>query len=224
MPMAVKGAFSALPEVCCTAVGNGETWDAEAISQAAERLTGKDAVGIGCGMGACENASLLSAAIESGVPLVIDADGLNLLAQTPHLLGKLHSNVVLTPHVGEMARLCGCENTDILADPIAAAQGAAQRWHCTVLLKGATTCVAHESRVVLNTTGNAGLAKGGSGDVLTGLITGLMAQKLTPNDAAMVGAWLLGVSADMAFSILGNRMLVASDVIDAVRATVGALA
>ena len=128
VPMAVKGAFSALPEVCCTAVGNGETWDAEAISQAAERLTGKDAVGIGCGMGACENASLLSAAIESGVRG--HRRGRTDCLPKPRTCGQIALNVVLRP-MWRDGGLCG-SRTRIWPTRLRRHR-CCQRWHCTVL-------------------------------------------------------------------------------------------
>ena len=89
-----------------------------------------------------------------------------------------------------------------------------------MLLKGATTTISNGSETRLNTTGNAGLAKGGSGDVLAGLITGLLAQGLSPLDAASCGAYLLGASADVALHLLKERMLLARDVIGAIEQTI----
>lgn len=132
----------------------------------------------------------------------------------------MHKNVILTPHPAEMARLCGESIERVLADPIGIAQTYAKRWNCVVLLKGATTCISNGTEVRLNTSGNAGLAKGGSGDVLAGLITGLLAQGLAPLDAATCGAYLLGASADTALILLKERMLLARDVIDAIGQTI----
>ena len=123
----------------------------------------------------------------------------------------LHKNVVITPHPGEMARLKNVSITEILADPITATKG----FSCTVLLKGATTVVTDGTHTVLCTEGTPGLSKGGSGDVLTGIITGLLSQGLTPFDAARAGTYLLGTSAAEAYRLLGERMLLATDVIDA---------
>ena len=105
VPGRVKQAFCALPEACCTAVNDTGEWDAKGIERACALLSGKRAVGIGCGIARPENGRLLAAAIASGIPLVIDADGLNLLAENKALFALLHSNVILTPHPGEMARL-----------------------------------------------------------------------------------------------------------------------
>ena len=119
-----------------------------------------------------------------------------------------------------MARLTGESIETILGDPIGIAQSFAKTWNCIVLLKGATTCISDADEVRLNTSGNAGLAKGGSGDVLAGLITGLLAQGLSPLDAASCGAYLLGVSAEVALDLLKERMLLARDVIGAVEQTI----
>lgn len=219
VPGAVKPAFCVLPEACCTAVNEAGSWDATAILNAVALLPGRDAIGVGSGMDVIENDALLCAAIASGTPLVIDADGLNHLSRHRTLLDMLHGNVILTPHAGEMARLLQTSVSDVLANPKKTAAEAAEAWNCVVLLKGTVTHIACVDRLAENHTGNPGLAKGGSGDVLTGLITGLLAQGLSAFDAACSGAYLLGVTADTALDLLGNRMLLAGDVVDAVRST-----
>ena len=133
---------------------------------------------------------------------------------------QLHKNAILTPHPAEMARLIGEPIANVLADPIEISRTFARRWNCVVLLKGATTCISDGTQVRLNTSGNAGLAKGGSGDVLAGLITGLLAQGIAPMEAASCGAYLLGASADVALDLLKERMLLAHDVVDAVEQTI----
>ena len=159
---------------------------------------------------------LLREVLASHRPTVVDADALNHLAAHRDLLTMLHSNVVVTPHPAEMARLLRSSVEEVLADPIETARESARQFGCIVLLKGATTCISNGREVVLNTTGNPGLAKGGSGDVLTGLLLALLAQRVLPFQAACAAAFLLGASADLAYEILGNRMLVAGDVIDAI--------
>lgn len=221
VPAAIKPAFFALPEVCCTPVGSSGAWDATALAGAVPLLAGKNALAMGCGMGENADATLLAAALSSRLPLVIDADGLNLLSRHPGMLeNSLHENVILTPHPAEMARLTGLPTADILAAPAEIAARYAARWGCVLLLKGAESHIALGERLVLNTSGNSGLAKGGSGDVLTGLIAGLLAQGLAPFDAACLGAYLLGLSADRALELLGSRMLLARDVINAVQDTI----
>lgn len=223
VPSEVKPAFCALPEACCTAVNAVGVWDTDGMVYAAGRIPGKRALGLGCGMGKMEDTCLLKAAIGENVPLVIDADGLNLLAEHPDLLDSLHKNVILTPHPGEMARLMGTSTKDVLLDPAATAAWAAERWKCNILLKGADTYLSDGERVYHNATGNPGLAKGGSGDVLTGLIVGLLSQGLYPIDAACAGAYLLGTSAENALSLLGERMLMAGDVLGVVKMTLDTL-
>ena len=219
VPGAVKAAFSMLPEACCTPVNDTGEWDGPGMERAVQQISGKRALGLGCGMGWMEDTRLIQAAIASGLPLVIDADGLNLLSRHRELLDTLHNKVVLTPHPGEMARLMACSIPEVTADPAQTALQTARLWHCVTLLKGAESYISDGSRVVRNVTGNPGLAKGGSGDVLTGLITGLLAQGLEPLDAACAGAYLLGRSGDTALTLLGNRMLMAGDVIGAVEMT-----
>ncbi|MEG2217572.1 MAG: NAD(P)H-hydrate dehydratase, partial [Clostridia bacterium] len=223
VPGTVKQAFCALPEACCTVVNQGDGWDETANQNAVRLLPGKQAVGIGCGMGEATDTHLLYAALQANIPLVLDADALNLLAKKSELKYYLHQNVILTPHAGEMARLLGCSITDVTQNSIDIAIKTAKRWNCVVLLKGATTVIASPTNAALNKTGNPGLSKGGSGDVLTGLLTGLLAQGLSSFDAACTGAYLLGLSADQALMILGNRMLMASDVVGAVEMTLGQL-
>ena len=216
VPAALKGAFAQLPEAMCVPCGAGDAWDAAAQADAARLLGGRTALGIGSGMGEMESAPLLAEALRTGLPTVLDADALNALSRERGLLRLLHARCVLTPHPAEMARLCDCETAAVTADPVAAAREAAARFGCVVLLKGATSCISDGRDVYLNTSGNPGLAKGGSGDVLTGIALALLAQGLKPLEAACAASYLLGASADRAYAILGNRMLLAGDVIDAI--------
>ena len=220
VPGAVKSAFSALPEAMAAAINDGADWDETACEQALTLLPQKNAICIGCGVGEGDILPLIEAALATRVPLVLDADALNQLAQYQTIRTQLHENVILTPHPAEMARLCGEPTASILADPIGIAQAYAKKWNCVVLLKGATTCISDGTEVRLNTSGNAGLAKGGSGDVLAGLITGLLAQGIAPKDAASCGAFLLGASADVALDLLKERMLLARDVVGAIEQTI----
>ncbi len=220
IPGAVKQAFSALPEAMAIAVNDGADWDTAACEQALALLPQKNAVCIGCGVGAGNILPLMEAMLAARVPLVLDADALNQLSQSPTMFMQLHKNAILTPHPAEMARLIGEPIANVLADPIEISRIFARRWNCVVLLKGATTCISDGTQVRLNTSGNAGLAKGGSGDVLAGLITGLLTQGIAPMDAASCGSYLLGASADVALDLLKERMLLARDVVDAVEQTI----
>ena len=149
-------------------------------------------------------------------PMVIDADGLNILATKPTALKKSGARTVLTPHPGEMARLLGISNAEVQADRIGAARMLAEKTGATVLLKGARTIVAAPDGVIaVNPTGNAGMASGGTGDVLTGIIGALLAQGLKPFDAACAGAWIHGRAGDIAALDIGEISLKAGDLIDA---------
>ena len=218
-PRAGKPYFAALPEACCTPVGSGGAWDEAALSEACARIPGRQALAFGCGMDQMANDTLAAAMLQEKKPLAIDADGLNHLAKHRSLLSLLHENTVLTPHPAEFSRLSGLSVDEICQDPATAAKRFADRYGCTVLLKGAVTQIASPVEAAQNAAGNPGLAKGGSGDVLTGLITGLLAQGLRPFDAACAGAYLLGASADTALTLLGTRMLAAGDVVSAVKQT-----
>ena len=223
VPGVVKPLFNLLPEVCCIPVSGGKEWDEEAQNTAVRLISGKCAIGMGCGMGKMDKTVLLETILESQLPTVLDADGLNLLSKHPELMGRLHRKLILTPHPGEMARLTGKTITELLSDPERTAKQYAAEWNCTLLLKGSDSCISDGNRTVWNCTGNAGLAKGGSGDVLTGLILGLLAQGIESYEAACAGSFILGVSAERAYSLLGVRMLIASDVIDVVTETIGGL-
>jgi NAD(P)H-hydrate epimerase len=149
------------------------------------------------------------------MPAVIDADALNILAAKPMLLAKLAKGrtLVLTPHPGEMARLAGISTAEVQANRLEVARNFAQRTQVTLVLKGARTLVAHpDGRVAVNTTGNPGMAKGGSGDLLTGLIAGLLAQY--PADAARAveaAVYLHGLAADLAVREADEHTLLATD-------------
>lgn len=211
-PDPVRPFFAALPEAITIPTGTPD-WCEKALQTVDPAMRGKQAVGIGCGVGKGDITSILEFALRSGCKLVLDADALNQMSEHRELLTLLHENTVITPHIGEMARLLRTTVEAVMDDPL----GAVQSFPCTTLLKGATTLVHAEKRTAFLTFGNPGLAKGGSGDVLTGLITAMLAQGLDPFHAACTGAYLLGASAERAFRLLGERMLLASDVIDMVQ-------
>lgn len=175
----------------------------------------KHTMGIGPGMGtSVATAEAFVAFIQAyDKPLVIDADALNLLAQKPELLGKIPRNSVLTPHLGEFARLFG-QHTNSLVQ-VDSARIQAMRYGINIVLKGHhTAVVTAEGDCYYNTTGNAGMATGGSGDVLTGIITSLIAQGYEPQNAAILGVYLHGMAGDIAAENLSEEALIASDIID----------
>ncbi|ADL13591.1 bifunctional ADP-dependent NAD(P)H-hydrate dehydratase/NAD(P)H-hydrate epimerase [Acetohalobium arabaticum] len=151
---------------------------------------------------------------ELELPLVIDADGINAVTDLD-LLADRKAPTVLTPHPGEMARLVGTSVAEIEADRIKTAAKWAKDLEVTIVLKGAATVIATaDGRAYINSTGNSGLATAGSGDVLTGIITGLMAQGLTADEAAVLGVFLHGLTADLALEEETTYTLLAGDLID----------
>ena len=150
-------------------------------------------------------------------PLVIDADGLNTIAINPGIIALAQEPVVLTPHPGEMARLAGISIEHVQRDRPAAATQLAARQKCIVVLKGHDTVIAGPGgEYAINPTGNAGMASGGTGDVLAGMIGGLMAQGLTPWAAACAGTYVHGLAGDIAAQDLSQRGMIARDVLHAV--------
>jgi hydroxyethylthiazole kinase-like uncharacterized protein yjeF len=148
-------------------------------------------------------------------PLVIDADAINILAQFPRLISKIKAPIVLTPHPGELSRLIKMNPGQINKKRIDLAAKYAKEFNCVMVLKGAPTVVSTRSGVTfINPTGNSGLASGGSGDVLVGMIGGLIAQKMTPLNAAVAAAFLHGLCADLVIEESNEYSLVAGDLIE----------
>ncbi len=173
--------------------------DTSAMGALQELLTGKSCLAIGPGIGTAEETKqLLFRLLEKiAMPVVIDADGLNLLSEQPEILHTLNIPVILTPHPGEMARLCGVSPAEVQKDRIGLARHLATSYHVHVVLKGARTVMAHpDGRVYVNLTGNPGMASGGMGDVLTGVIAGFLVQGYAPEDAVHLGVFLHGAAAD----------------------------
>jgi NAD(P)H-hydrate epimerase len=178
---------------------------------------GKTVLAIGPGLGQSAETVKFTTGLLSAtqMPAVIDADALNILAAKPVLLAKLAKGrtLVLTPHPGEMARLAGCTVTEVQADRLNVARSFAERMGVILVLKGARTLIAHpDGRVAVNTSGNPGMAKGGSGDLLTGLIAGLLAQYPSdPAHAVEAAVYLHGLAADLAVRDSDEHTLLATD-------------
>lgn len=148
-------------------------------------------------------------------PLLIDADGLNCVATDLNMLGDASSAVVLTPHPGEMARLAKTKTAEVQANRLELAQTFATQYHCHVVLKGARTVIAApDGWTWINPTGNPGMASGGMGDVLAGVIGGLLAQGYAPHDACRLGVFLHGTAGDLAAQEVGEIGMLARDVIE----------
>jgi len=191
-----------LPEAMVHEVG-----DADALHAALERA---DAIALGPGLGRGQwSVPLYERAIASGKPLLLDADALNLLATRPF---ALPADAVITPHPGEAARLLETSTADVQRDRFAAARALSERYACVVVLKGAGTIVtsAHETPRVI-AAGNPGMAVGGMGDVLSGVIAALRAQGMNAFDAAACGALLHSAAGDAAAHDGGERGLLPSD-------------
>ena len=172
-----------------------------------------DVTAAGCGIGRGAGAQAVTGALlaHGKKPLLLDADALNCLSERMFLLDETARPVLLTPHPGEMARLCGTTAAQIEADRVAAATDFCNRHNATLLLKGHETIVAQNDDLRVNTTGNSGLAKGGSGDLLTGLIAGLAAQTGDWFSAASLGAYLHGLAADLTATQLGAYAMLPTD-------------
>lgn len=174
-------------------------------------LAGFDALAVGPGIGQEEQTTELVARLaKSDQPKVLDADALTLLARQPLCFG---ANTVLTPHPKEFSRLSGLSVEQILQDPVLHAQAFSQEHGVILLLKGATTIVAAGDEAYFITAGSPGMAKGGSGDVLTGVIGALLAQGLEPAQAAYGGAYLCGKAGERASAAKGERSMTAEDTI-----------
>lgn len=191
-------------------------------------LAGKAAVVIGCGLGQDDVArGWLAEVLAAGVPAVVDADGLNLLAADPAVLARAAGPIVITPHPGEAARLLGISTAAVEADRLAAARALAAKTRAVVVLKGARTVVCDgtlgDDFCAINPTGSPALATGGSGDVLAGTIGGLLAQGLSALDAARAGVYVHGLAGERLAKLLG-RGTVSSDLAPAIAAVLSQLA
>jgi hydroxyethylthiazole kinase-like uncharacterized protein yjeF len=188
----------------------------------AEILRGKTVLGMGPGMGThAETQDFIRSVVSSAeVPLVLDADGLNAFAGRGDELSKRKTkHLVVTPHPGEMSRLLGVSIPDIERDRVKTASDAARKWNACVLLKGFHTVMATpDGRVFVNTTGTPGLAKGGSGDVLTGLLSALIGQFGTDDLLRVValGAYLHGVAAELLTQQSDASGIIAQEVVHAI--------
>ena len=181
-----------------------------------ELLRWADVVGIGCGLGMGEAAEqIVRETLHTvHIPCVVDADALNLISKDVTIL-RDKRNLILTPHMKEMARLLSFELRDLQNDKIKYLQQFVEKYPVTCVLKDARTLVANtEENIFFNLTGNSAMAKGGSGDVLTGIIAGILAQKATLYDAACLGVYLHGTSGDYARDKKGLYSVLAGDLIE----------
>jgi NAD(P)H-hydrate epimerase len=175
-----------------------------------------DAVAVGPGLGVSgKTLRLVASLTKQPLPLVIDADGLNVLAKKPRILKKAKANIIITPHPGEMARLLKKDIDFIQRHRSTMAKLAARMFDCVAVLKGHQTVVADPNgKVFVNPTGNPGMASAGVGDVLTGMIAGFLAQGLNVFDAAVLGVYIHGQAGDLAARDKGEYGMIASDLVE----------
>ncbi|SDE80065.1 yjeF C-terminal region, hydroxyethylthiazole kinase-related/yjeF N-terminal region [Pricia antarctica] len=173
-------------------------------------------IGIGMGMG--KDKKTVKAFIDflnsNDTPLVVDADALNILSESKELLKKLPSQTVLTPHPKELERLIGKWDGDF--EKLEMAKAFSKMYDCVLVIKGANTITVYDGKGYVNTTGNPGMATGGTGDVLTGMITGLVAQGYEPLRASIIGVYLHGRAGDIEVEKTGYQALTASSVIEGI--------
>lgn len=184
---------------------------AKAIPEILDRLPRMDAVLIGCGLGqSADTLAVVKAVLENAMcPVVVDADGINVLSSHKDILRGRRYHTVLTPHDGEFCRL----GAEIYDDRMASAVALARDLHCIVLLKGHRTCITDGWRQFLNTTGNPGMAVGGSGDLLAGIIVSLLGQGIPSLEAAACGAWLHGSAGDLCAQEIGQYGMLPTDML-----------
>jgi NAD(P)H-hydrate epimerase len=185
-----------------------------AMSVLAEHLEKATAIGLGPGLGQSDALTELVGQLYQTVkqPMVVDADALNVLSKQPAILPHAAGPRVFTPHPGEFARLTGRDKIP-LDQRETLARDFAHRNGIVLVLKGHRTVITDGTQLALNATGNPGMATGGTGDVLTGLITSLLCQQLAPYDAARLGCHVHGLAGDLAADELGQISLIASDLV-----------
>lgn len=208
---------AAVPEAVCIPHKQNRKGTLKYSKNISNYIKGCSALLFGCGIAKSRDTlKILSLIIKnSEIPTVIDADGINLLSQNIELLKKSKAPVILTPHPAEMARLLGCSVKEVEASRIEIAQNFATDCSCILVLKGANTIVAlPNGEIHINNNGNPGMATGGSGDVLSGILVSLLAQGFSPEEAAKAAVFLHGEAGDNAAARLSEREMLPSDIIE----------
>ena len=190
----------------------GGTIAMSALPEIRRLLPKMDAVLIGCGLGQSEGtrAVLETVLREFSGPVVVDADGINLLAKHMDILRERHAPTILTPHAGEFVRIGG----DNKADRVSETLRFAMKYGCILLLKGHETVISDGKETYVNQTGNPGMAVGGSGDVLSGIIVSLLGQGIEPLKAAACGAWPHGKAGDICAEKIGQYGMLPTDLVE----------
>ena len=184
-----------------------------AVNEIQELLPKMDAVLVGCGLGQSQGTFVVVKAVleQANCPVVLDADGINVLREHKDILRGRQHPTILTPHDGEFTRFGGT----IGENRMASAAYFAREWNAIVLLKGHRTCITDGHIHYENHTGNPGMAVGGSGDVLAGIIVSLLGQGLKPLEAAACGAWLHGAAGDLCAEEIGQYGMLPTDMLNA---------
>ncbi len=173
--------------------------------------------GLGQGEAACE---AVKAVLELELPTVMDADALNILGSHRNLSEHLRENIIVTPHVLDLSRMTGISRTEITGDIVAAAEDFAGTHDCICILKDSSTVVSSMAgdrlQTYINITGNSGMAAGGSGDVLSGILGGLLAQQTGCREAAELGVYIHGMAGDLAAEVKTEYGVMASDILNAI--------
>lgn len=188
------------------------------LSKIPELISNATVLLIGCGLSTSDTAKrIVKTVLPAQIPTVVDADGLNILAESPEILHSAKNdkikNLIFTPHPKEASRLLNCELEDVLNNMENSAKKICEKYNCITVLKSHNTIVSDGNKIYRNTTGNSALAKAGSGDVLAGIIAGLLAQKMTPFDASCLGVYIHGLAGDLAKNDLTAYGVLASDTV-----------
>ncbi len=212
---------SALPEAVMLLYG--ESLDCELLASEVSRA---DAVLVGCGLGKSDiSRKIVEIVLENiSSPLVIDADGLNILSENPHfweyLSTEQRKKTVITPHPKEMSRLCGRTVDEILKDPAQTALEFSQKRGVITLLKDHNTVITNGEAIYINNSGNAGMATAGSGDVLAGILVSMLGNSTLEARSILhkvaIGAYLHGLAGDFAAELYGEHCMIASDILDSI--------
>ena len=186
------------------------------IDDILELIKKADAVLLGCGLGTGDGCLELVELVinNSECPIILDADGINLVSSRIELLRRAKAELILTPHPAELARLCGAPLDEVMSYRFGSARRLADEIGCTVVSKSSGTLILGDGRAYLSVRGNNGLARGGSGDLLAGLIASFAAQGYSPVDCAKIGVTLQGLTCETASKRLSRRGMLPSDVID----------
>lgn len=171
---------------------------------------------LGCGLKLCDETITFVKEFVTActTPMLIDADGINALSMNIDVLKEVRADIVLTPHPKEMSRLTGLSVEYIMENRVEVAENFANKYSVTVVLKGKNTVITDGKSTFINPTGNSGMAKGGSGDVLSGIISSLMAQGVKPLDACCVGTYIHGLAGDLASQDLSRISMLPRDIVD----------